>query len=360
MTTASNRKESAMVFFINSPLEGIANWPMTILPNSPSSTPSVDYKIMFIGDDFTGKTSLIHRYFDKTFLNPPVTTVGVDFKKSTIDTPQQQVKLKIWDIGGQEQFRELQKPYYKEINTFVICFSLDDEPSFIHLHNWLCEIKRNSIDKQPQIILAATKADVGMRLITDDRIHQYIYNWNKKYPHLPISGYVETSAKSGMNVEVLLQKSLQQNPTENQLEGTFPVELEAPSRTQLLQRLDRYISETAQKKDAQGNLTGGFWFCSTARAYNREIDYHIAVKLRDELDSDNSLSNIFQESHLIELRQQILHSNVYLSRGNPGFFSLQHDISRSSLGAIWNQGIELARQELRCELEGKRFSMAGY
>ena len=44
--------------------------------------PSFDYmfKIILVGDSGVGKTAFLSRYCDSTFINNPVSTVGIDFR----------------------------------------------------------------------------------------------------------------------------------------------------------------------------------------------------------------------------------------------------------------------------------------
>ena len=42
------------------------------------------FKILFIGSSSVGKTSLIHRFIDKTYTDSYISTIGVDFRINTI------------------------------------------------------------------------------------------------------------------------------------------------------------------------------------------------------------------------------------------------------------------------------------
>ena len=41
--------------------------------------PEIIYKVAIIGESFTGKSSLLNRYINKSFDNSFVSTIGVDF-----------------------------------------------------------------------------------------------------------------------------------------------------------------------------------------------------------------------------------------------------------------------------------------
>ena len=77
---------------------------------------SLEAKIVVLGSQGVGKTSLVHRYVKNAF-TPPTTqsTIGASFvtkKVVDIDTSTT-VRLQIWDTAGQERFRSISKLYYR-------------------------------------------------------------------------------------------------------------------------------------------------------------------------------------------------------------------------------------------------------
>ena len=83
------------------------------------------FKILIIGDSGVGKSSLMVRFVDDIFTAAYITTIGVDFKMSTINVDGHQCRIQIWyeirflstsierafdcsffrDTAGQERFR---------------------------------------------------------------------------------------------------------------------------------------------------------------------------------------------------------------------------------------------------------------
>lgn len=64
------------------------------------------FRIIMLGDSTVGKTSLLKRYTEDTFLDSINQTVGVDFYVRFLDVePGVRVKLQFWDTAGQERFR---------------------------------------------------------------------------------------------------------------------------------------------------------------------------------------------------------------------------------------------------------------
>jgi GTPase SAR1 family protein len=58
--------------------------------------PAQTFKILIIGDSGVGKSSLMVRFVDDIFTAAYITTIGVDFKMSTINVDGHQCRIQIW------------------------------------------------------------------------------------------------------------------------------------------------------------------------------------------------------------------------------------------------------------------------
>jgi small GTP-binding protein len=79
------------------------------------SNNSLEAKIVVLGSQGVGKTSLVHRYVNSTFLRSVHSTIGASFlTKRVVDVDSASVvRLQIWDTAGQERFRSISKLYYR-------------------------------------------------------------------------------------------------------------------------------------------------------------------------------------------------------------------------------------------------------
>jgi small GTP-binding protein len=337
-----------MTFFIREQTE-----PTTVISPAtaqdgafPATIPH--YKIVVMGDQYTGKSALIHRICHGEYKPDLLSQLGMNYHNPVFLMQDNPIKLLIWDACGNKRFRSLMQPYIPKKDAFIICFDLNDTKTFNNLQDWLTLVESSSHEKRPAIVLVGTKADLDERLITDEQIESFMSEWNLNHPGWPIAGYVETSTKSGKNVNVLIEKVLQSISNDYQLTEIIHAKGISDRRTQLQDSLDKFIGDTGRKKDEHGNFTEGLGIFSQARAYNRETSYLIARQIRDEMAQGAPLGTIFNATHLLETQERVMSQSDYLKRGNPGgFFSRSYDISRGSLGPIWEEGVNLARETLR-------------
>jgi len=157
------------------------------------------FKIILIGDQNIGKTSLITRYIKKSFSENYICTIGVDFMMKSITIDEQVVKLQIWDTAGMEKYRQITSSYYKGAQASIICFDMTNRSTFESISKWYSDFSKFSnplYDKT--VILVGNKSDlIKEREVSLEEI-QNICNMNNFV-------YYEASAKTGENVDRIFQ-----------------------------------------------------------------------------------------------------------------------------------------------------------
>ncbi|OOQ83565.1 putative ras-like GTP-binding protein [Penicillium brasilianum] len=148
---------------------------------------SLEAKIVVLGAQGVGKTSLVQRYVRNAF-NPSTTTstVGASFvTKRVLDTTSDTtVRLQIWDTAGQERFRSISRLYYRGAHACLLCYDITDENSFQEMAGWLRDLRRNiggpEGDADPLVIhVVGTKSDIvaedpGKRRVPFERTIAYV------------------------------------------------------------------------------------------------------------------------------------------------------------------------------------------
>lgn len=122
-----------------------------------------EYKIVILGSQGVGKTSLLTRYVQGTFDPLAPSTIGASFLAKRVVVDDTVVRLQIWDTAGQERFRSISKLYYRSANCGVICYDVTSEASFVAVNSWLQELKKN-LRNNIIIHIVGTKTD----LVNDD------------------------------------------------------------------------------------------------------------------------------------------------------------------------------------------------
>nr|KJB22862.1 hypothetical protein B456_004G070000 [Gossypium raimondii] len=84
--------------------------------------PEYDYlfKLLLIGDSGVGKSCLLLRFADDSYVESYISTIGVDFKIRTVEQDGKTIKLQIWDTAGQERFRTITSSYYRGAHGIIV------------------------------------------------------------------------------------------------------------------------------------------------------------------------------------------------------------------------------------------------
>uniref|UniRef100_A0A7M4EPC9 RAB41, member RAS onco family n=1 Tax=Crocodylus porosus TaxID=8502 RepID=A0A7M4EPC9_CROPO len=82
------------------------------------------FKLVFLGEQSVGKTSLITRFMYDSFDNTYQATIGIDFLSKTMYLEDRTIRLQLWDTAGQERFRSLIPSYIRDSAVAVIVFDI--------------------------------------------------------------------------------------------------------------------------------------------------------------------------------------------------------------------------------------------
>ncbi|KAL3313060.1 Ras- protein Rab-27A [Cichlidogyrus casuarinus] len=173
-------------------------------------------KLLTLGDSSVGKTSILYRYTEEAFSRKFISTVGVDFRKKTIEVKNgermSRMNLQLWDTAGQERFRSLTIAFFRDAMGFILVFDLTNEESFINLRKWLSLMREHAYCDEPNFVLVGNKADmVENRKITAadaSRLAEEfgcVHNLIVPLKKLFRINYFETSAKTGENVDIIIE-----------------------------------------------------------------------------------------------------------------------------------------------------------
>ncbi|KAK0497064.1 ras family-domain-containing protein [Armillaria luteobubalina] len=188
----------------------------------PASAPKRT-KIVLLGDQSVGKTSLITRFMYDTFDNTYQATIGIDFLSKTMYLEDRTVRLQLWDTAGQERFRSLIPSYIRDSSVAIIVFDITNRSSFLSTTKWIEDV-RSERSKEVIVVLVGNKADLSdKREVTNEEA-------TAKATELDVL-FMETSAKAGHNVKSLFKKiamSLPGKEKEEKSEANTKIEITTP------------------------------------------------------------------------------------------------------------------------------------
>lgn len=191
------------------------------------SSPPWDYiaKLVCIGDSGCGKSSLTIRLCEGRFSPQHDVTIGVEFgsrivpvgpphtqppgaadgggglpepPKANDAVAQKHMKLSLWDTAGQETYKSVTRSYFRGASGALLVFDLSRKQTFQHVTDWLADL-RQIAEPDIVVILVGNKADLTRQEKNEREVtREEAEEWARKNN---VMEYVETSAKSGENVE---------------------------------------------------------------------------------------------------------------------------------------------------------------
>ena len=165
------------------------------------------FKVVLLGSAAVGKSSIMKRLKDDLFNTCEESTIGAAFytkcySKRELALPSNSsgnVVLEIWDTAGQERYSQLAPMYYRGADSVISVYDVSNKPTFYKALEWIKKTHN----------LGTYSVLVGNKIDIEDSKREVSTKMGKKgtmeslgLAHL----FVETSAKSGENVEDLFKK----------------------------------------------------------------------------------------------------------------------------------------------------------
>ncbi|MFX1449448.1 MAG: Rab family GTPase [Promethearchaeota archaeon] len=155
------------------------------------------YKIVMLGDEAVGKTSIIVQHVEKRFEESYKMTIGTDISAKLMEIDGQNIYLLIWDIGGQKKYKILRDSYLRGAFGAIIVFDVTNKTTYNHVMDWYDEAKLYC--GEIPTILVGNKIDLeGTRVMSKDD--------GLKLAKEIKAEFYETSAKTGENINKVFAK----------------------------------------------------------------------------------------------------------------------------------------------------------
>ncbi|XP_076757086.1 E3 ubiquitin-protein ligase TRIM23 isoform X2 [Xylocopa sonorina] len=116
----------------------------------------IDLRVVILGLDGAGKTSILSAMRGITLSQPPIPTIGFNVEilqyKNLVFT--------LWDVGGQQKFRPLWKHYYHNTQAVIFVVDASDRSRFEEAQNELSKIVNERELKDALFLIYANKQDI--------------------------------------------------------------------------------------------------------------------------------------------------------------------------------------------------------
>ena len=175
--------------------------------SSSSLAPLAKFKLVFLGDQSVGKTSIITRFMYDNFDRHYQATIGIDFLSKTMYLEDRTVRLQLWDTAGQERFRSLIPSYIRDSSVAVVVYDVSNRASFLNTAKWIEDVRAER-GSDVILCLVGNKTDLG----NDKR--QVSTEEGEERAQKDGIMFMECSAKAGYNVKSLFRKIATALPNE--------------------------------------------------------------------------------------------------------------------------------------------------
>jgi small GTP-binding protein len=166
--------------------------------------PNYVLKMVALGDGAVGKTSCIMRYTQNQFGESYKATIGTNIAVKDLEIEVRPgepstAQVVIWDLAGQPTYKDLRSRYMVGASIAFLVFDVTRPPTFLNVASWYDSFV--AVAPDAVVILVANKVDREDRVVPLEAGEMF-----SKWRGLD---YIETSAKTGENVERMFTTSVE-------------------------------------------------------------------------------------------------------------------------------------------------------
>ena len=149
-------------------------------------------KVEIIGDVKVGKSTILSRITKDTFREEYSPTVGYEFSTYLIKVNNIVLKMQLWDMCGDENYRSVLLNLYRNTVVGILVYSVCSRESFNNLETWITNLKKCALPWS-KLILLGNKCD-------NEEKREVTYEEGKKIcDKYDLLFFMEVSAKEGFS-----------------------------------------------------------------------------------------------------------------------------------------------------------------
>ena len=137
-----------------------------------------------------GKTSILKKITQNEFSEEYTPTLGYEFNPYLIKVNDTILKLQIWDMCGNENYRSVLLNLYRNASLGILVYSVTSKKSFNNLDNWISQLKKYALPGSKIILIGNKSDDEENRVVTYEEGKEICEKNNLEF-------FMEVSAKNG-------------------------------------------------------------------------------------------------------------------------------------------------------------------
>jgi internalin A len=175
--------------------QAIITWYLANVLSREAKRPLNEAKLILVGEAAVGKTSLTKRLLGEPFVEAEDTTRGIEIRRWQVQAGDREVKLNLWDFGGQEIMHATHQFFLTRRSLYLLVLNSRESEVQNRLEYWLKLIE--TYGQGAPVIVVCNKCDQGAMGL----------NWRGLQLKYPFIGHFikEVSCKTGKGIEELRQ-----------------------------------------------------------------------------------------------------------------------------------------------------------
>jgi small GTP-binding protein len=155
-------------------------------------------KIVVIGSESVGKSSIINAYILEGNEIPVTPTIQLAFSQKDVEVGDRLIHLEIRDTAGQERFQSVCPNFYRDDQGALVVFDVTSLPSFQRIRYWIDELSATMPDSFIVCVVGNKTDRSDERIVTVDD--------GRRFASENDAFYQETSAITGRGIEAAFGK----------------------------------------------------------------------------------------------------------------------------------------------------------
>ena len=174
-------------------------------------------KIIIAGEGAVGKTTLIQRYLGRPFRAQYLVTLGVQTSAVSINLEtiiglNESIDLQLWDLAGQQQYRDVVKQFFVGTDEAIVVGDLSRISTIEKVIDWIDQINKQNM-KNTRFIIVGSKLDLvtGFEGSLEAKIKEILLKTKDQFNIDEEIIFIKTSSLDNINITEVFELAILRN-----------------------------------------------------------------------------------------------------------------------------------------------------